>query len=228
MGVLKVLMIFFNFIFWLAGLALMILGGIMYALLHKELKRLDTTFSYIPLVILIIGLIIFIISFLGCCGAMQENACMLHTFSFLLGLIFLAGLVVGIIGFTMKKKVNNLVTKTLKKDVGDYENHKVMIDFWQSTFTCCGVDGPQDYNGQMTALGGEGCGKNKGVESCHKEKKCGNELYKKGCKVKVTDWMKGKLSLVAGVVIGIAFIPVLGIIFSCMLVTGIRGGYETV
>lgn len=101
-GCVKYTMFFFNFIFWLMGLLLMgvkpfefkliqfILDckcsqiGI-YAIMDKwssgEAFKLSTIFDVIfniGFLLLLIGFIVFIVSFAGCIGALRENMCLLR------------------------------------------------------------------------------------------------------------------------------------------------------
>ena len=55
--------------------------------------------------IIIVGVIVFVIGFLGCCGAIKENYCMVTTFAILLGIIFILEIVAGALGFAYRKKV---------------------------------------------------------------------------------------------------------------------------
>jgi len=65
--------------------------------------------------IIIVGVIFFVIGFLGCCGAYKENYCMVTTFAVLLGII-----VACVLGFAYRKKVMLLATPTFVFE--KYEN----------------------------------------------------------------------------------------------------------
>jgi len=66
--------------------------------------------------IIIVGVIFFVIGFLGCCGAYKENYCMVVTaFAVLLGII-----VACVLGFAYRKKVMLLATPTFVFE--KYEN----------------------------------------------------------------------------------------------------------
>ncbi|KAJ7428580.1 hypothetical protein BTVI_00234 [Pitangus sulphuratus] len=51
-------------------------------------------------------------------------------------------------------------------------------------------------------------------------------VYAKGCVQSIEGWMKKNILVVAAVALGIAFFEILGIIFACCLMRGIRSGYE--
>uniref|UniRef100_A0A8C7XRZ8 Tetraspanin 33b n=1 Tax=Oryzias sinensis TaxID=183150 RepID=A0A8C7XRZ8_9TELE len=68
--------------------------------LHTILKTVRDTFLVDPAVILIVvGVVMFFITFCGCIGALRENIRLLKTFSFSLTLVFLIHLAVAILGF---------------------------------------------------------------------------------------------------------------------------------
>ena len=92
-------MFFFNFIFWLMGLLLIGVSGFccnylenialfkigIYAIMDKwssgEAFKLNTIFDVIfnvGFLLLLIGVVVFIVSFAGCIGALRENMCLLR------------------------------------------------------------------------------------------------------------------------------------------------------
>lgn len=63
----------------LCGIALIALGVYVQIELNKTLVMTSLSNSGAPIVILAVGVIIFFISFFGCCGAWKENYCMVTT-----------------------------------------------------------------------------------------------------------------------------------------------------
>lgn len=69
------------FLLQLAGLALIIIG-VMYKINFSEgIKALPADVGVAPTLSIIVGSIVFITAFLGCCGAVRESTCMLTTVS---------------------------------------------------------------------------------------------------------------------------------------------------
>lgn len=60
----------------ICGLALIVVGILVQVALHKTLMIDDATASGAPILLIVIGVVIFFISFFGCCGAWKENYCM--------------------------------------------------------------------------------------------------------------------------------------------------------
>lgn len=87
-------------------MALIIVGGIIRDRYGDYLSYADNKFANASVFIIIVGVIVFVIGFLGCCGAIKENYFMMVAFSVLLGIIFILEIVAGALGFAYKKKVN--------------------------------------------------------------------------------------------------------------------------
>jgi len=67
----------------LAGLALIIIGSVAAAKLTPYSSAADVHFNGVGVFIIVIGIVIFLISFFGCLGAYKENYCLLITVSYL-------------------------------------------------------------------------------------------------------------------------------------------------
>jgi len=150
-------MFFFNFIFWLMGLLLIGIG--IYAIMDKwssgEAFKLNTIFDVIfnvGFLLLLIGVVVFIVSFAGCIGALRENMCLLRFYSLCLLLFFLAEMTVIALGFIYPHKLTEFLEKELSqkliqsyRDDLDFQN---IIDLIQQDFECCGLSsfGYEDWN----------------------------------------------------------------------------------
>lgn len=221
MSVIKYLMFFFNFLFWLSGLALIIVGGIISHNYGDYLSFADKKFATAATFIIIVGVIVFIIGFLGCCGAIKENYCMVTTFAVLLGIIFVLEIVAGILGFVYRSKVKDAATEALTRAVDNYkteEGARKMIDWAQQRFECCGNTGAADYGHNTTIP--ISCCKDK-VDPC-------TTPYADGCADKFEAFIRHNLVVIGAVAIAIAFMQLLGIIFACCLMKAIKGEYEVV
>lgn len=70
--------------FQLAGLALIVVGVLYKLDLDNYTKAIPDDYQNIglaPTLTIVIGSIIFLIAFFGCCGAIRENPCLLTTVS---------------------------------------------------------------------------------------------------------------------------------------------------
>ena len=77
-------------IFALVGLVLMGFGIYVQLEAKDYLNFLGDNYTNTPVFIIILGAIIFVVAFFGCCGAIKENKCMMYTYGFLLFVILIA------------------------------------------------------------------------------------------------------------------------------------------
>ncbi|XP_003223232.1 CD63 antigen [Anolis carolinensis] len=225
----KFLVFFFNFIFWLCGIALIALGVYVQIELNKTLQTTGSiSSSGASIIILSVGVIVFFISFFGCCGAIKENYCMVTTFAVLLTLIFLVEIAAAIAGYVFKDKVRTVIDTEIRAEMNQYNNSDIAkgLDDVQRTYRCCGASNYSDWfhvKGFEPQRVPRSCCKND--TDCTRNPTDAN-VYTEGCVSKIEAWMKKHFIIVAGVALGIAFFELLGIIFACCLMKGIRSGYE--
>lgn len=153
----KYTMFFFNFLFWLSGLLLVAVG--VYAALDKwssgEAFKLKTIFDVmfnIGFLLMIIGGVIFIVSFAGCIGALRENMFLLKFYSLCLLIFFLAEMTLLALSFIYPNKLTEFLEEELSekliqsyRDDLDFQN---LIDLVQHDFMCCGIssEGYRDWS----------------------------------------------------------------------------------
>jgi len=221
-GTAKYLLFFFNFIFFATGIFIIVVG----ALVKNGLKDIadkastDVTLS-IPIFIIIVGVVVTIISFFGCCGAIRNSYCMLITFAVLLGVIFVFEFAAGIAAYVNKDKIEDTVKDAVKKLFEDYYNDtsnvtRESVDGFQEEFKCCGPENSTFWTKNPT---------NATIPcSCYPKEKCGvkEEIYTKGCYNAFVDNISSNVTFVGGVGIGVAFIQLLGIVLACCLASAVK------
>lgn len=155
----KFLLIVFNAIFWLSGIA--VLGVGIWLLVDKEATHIlglaieaegDSSFKIACYILIGIGSFVCLVGFLGCCGAIKENKCMLGLYIFALVLVFIVELAAGIVAAVYKDKITSelkdKLSDALKNDGnvpekmyynGDaYTAWGSTVNFVQAKFKCCG------------------------------------------------------------------------------------------
>lgn len=219
-------MFVFNFLFWLCGILILAMAiWLRVSKAEQEFVNQDTGMNpYIAVNILIaVGSTIMILGFLGCCGAMRESRCMLLVFFIGLLLILLLQVAAGIVGVTYKSEVDRILNETLHKNIDLLRRtddkgeafQKVLINF-QKEFHCCGlIDGASDWGNNFQH----------NYESCEcsdtSDSTCtmyeGIQVYRQACIVFIKDLLKKHLVIIIGIAFGMAFIEILGLIFSMVL-----------
>ncbi|XP_051032182.1 tetraspanin-8 [Phodopus roborovskii] len=231
-GCLKYSMFFFNFLFWICGTLILALA--VWMRVSKDGKEIITSgdASPNPLVavniLIAVGAIIMVLGFLGCCGAVKESRCMLLLFFIGLLLILLLQVAAGILGATLKAKSSHFLNETLSENakllaqVTDEakEFQKAMVSF-QEKFQCCGlVEGAEDWGNNFEEA----------RESCKCPDTRSQCIYYQGYKVtsqtcssSVKDLIEKNIIRVIGLAFGLAFIEILGLVFSMVLYCQIGG-----
>lgn len=140
----KVTLLILNTVFLIVGIILFAVGG--YA--HSQLMEVSELVSTgLPIGIIILGVLIFLLSFFGCCGAIIENRLFLLIYIFILLALMICQIAIGGAAYHLAENI----------DIGLKEKwdalstaHKIEI---QKQFDCCGFDdsrAPDDTHCLMT------------------------------------------------------------------------------
>ncbi|XP_067844722.1 tetraspanin-33b [Heptranchias perlo] len=243
----KYYLFFFSFLFWIISLVIVAVG--IYAKIQKATDAVRDTFVIDPAIIMIVvGAIMFLITFCGCIGALRENIALLQVFSMSLMVLFLVQLAVGVLGFVYSDKAEDTVSKFIKKAIVHYRDDidlQNLIDYIQGEFQCCGWTNYKDWSKNMyfnctpdnpspercgvpysccTLVPGESvintmCGF--GKQSLD-QLEASKFLHPVGCADKAAIWIESHLLLVGGVVLGMALPQIGGIVLSRMLIGQIK------
>lgn len=254
----KYFLFFFNVLFWICGAA--VLGVGIWILTDKNALNLmqiatggldssDPTVKGAAITLVVVGFIIFITGFLGCCGAMRESSCMLMMYTFIVGFILLLQIVAGILAAVFRDKVEAGMEKSMNETVMskygqiDQEGLTESWDYMQKEFKCCGAtDGPKDWENSLwksslkndTVKVPESCCKTDNLKMCWDVAyntsipERSDFIYTNGCKEELLDWIKNHAGIIIGVAFGLAVFQVLVIIMACCLRKAITNQYEYV
>ncbi|KAL6429210.1 hypothetical protein ACFW04_008142 [Cataglyphis niger] len=226
MGMIKYLLFIFNFIFVLCGLAILVVGVLVrigdqkYA---EEMKDITGDLAFPSIALIVIGSIIFVIAFFGCCGAIRESHCMIVTFATLLLTILIIQVAVAIYAFVVLKNADeiNFKNEYALKVFNHYEDsQKELVDLIQQELKCCGVESYEDFKKTLNiSIPGSCCGKdpNNAAVTCSQQ-----EAYDEGCVVALKDLFKSACAALGGIALGIAAIELIGIIFALCLANSIK------
>jgi len=226
----KYIVFLFNFVFFLTSVALIGIGAYIQIHMTKYLDFLGSTYLNTSIILIIIGALMLVVTFFGCCGACTENPCMMYTYGTMLTLILLSLIGVAITVYVFRGDAREVITKTMADSLKNYneEEHKGVTETWnimQSDFKCCGVNNFTDWEGTpaFTNTGDvpdtcckeftEGCGKGAGQST--------DEIYTTGCFVLFENFILSNAAAAAGVGVGVIVLLFLGVCVSCCVARGL-------
>uniref|UniRef100_A0A3P9PG76 Tetraspanin n=1 Tax=Poecilia reticulata TaxID=8081 RepID=A0A3P9PG76_POERE len=151
---LKYTMCVANFLCFVCGVA--VLGFGVYLMVQFNFAALTPSLASlnIPSMLLISGIVITCVSFLGFLGALKENRCLLMTFFLVIFILMLVELTAACLMLIYEAEIGDIVTKDLNKGLENTRNNKTEMSDWdivQNTFQCCGVYNVSDWGNKIPA-----------------------------------------------------------------------------
>ena len=215
----KYIVFIFNFLFLLAGLAFIVVGVIIKLDLDDfSLNDIDIPLVVAPILMIVVGCIVFVIAFFGCCGAIKENTCLLTTYAVILLIILIAQIAVGVYAFIQTKDSNfseQDMVKAFNKLQNAYVDDPVVkdaVNLIQIELKCCGALKPEDWT--ITPLPPSCCGKSEGD--------CITATNTMGCAQPLFDFVKSSIKIIGIVILSIAAVELVGAIIALCLSSSIK------
>uniref|UniRef100_A0A3P9KDV3 Tetraspanin-33 n=1 Tax=Oryzias latipes TaxID=8090 RepID=A0A3P9KDV3_ORYLA len=228
----KYTLFIFCYFFWVVSAILIAVG--VYAKIAKENDVVDTLTVDPALLLIMVGSVMFLITFLGCFGALRNATCPLKMFLVILAVVFLLQIAAGVVGYLFTDKVMERTEKLMMKAIIRYREDRDLenaIDFVQKKFQCCGVENYKDWSQNPyfdcldTNPSLEACGvpfsccihlKNQTVHNTmcgygmqmQKEDLASKNIFTVGCLEKILWWAKNNLRLVGGLTAGLLLLEV--------------------
>ncbi|KAI4460948.1 tetraspanin [Holotrichia oblita] len=210
--------------FELAGLALLIIGVLYKLNLNEATEAIPDSLELAPTLLIIVGSIVFVIAFFGCCGAVRESTCMLTTYAVILLILFLLQVAVAVYAFLQIRDTDGLKThfrSALNKLFGTYNTDPVAtetVDIIQRSYQCCGMNASSEMS----------FGNGSYFQSC-----CAADIqgpctvpFATGCFQAVYDFVVGAIKVIGIVAISISAIEIFGAIAALCLSSSIKNQYR--
>nr|XP_055027204.1 tetraspanin-15 [Misgurnus anguillicaudatus] len=245
---LKFFLIVYATLFWLIGGFILAIG--IYAEVERQrYKTLDGVFLAPAIILIVLGVFMFIVSFIGVLASLRDNLCLLRVFLYTLAICLVLELVGGIVALLFKNKTEELVNKNIRKGMVNYYDDldfKNIMDFVQETFKCCGGNDYKDWEVNMyhncTAPGPLACGVpytcclNKpsevvntmcGYNVLMKERLDNTEIiHIRGCTRAVFIWLLDNYKSMAGLLLGILLPQFFGVLVTLLYITRVEDAIE--
>nr|CAD7587623.1 unnamed protein product [Timema genevievae] len=201
-----------------------------------------TVIEQVSYILIAAGAFVFVVSFLGYCGAIRESRCLLTTYGVLLLIILVMEITAGGLAAAYKKEAETESRTMLKNSIKKYyatqdkaDAVTLMWNYFMAQMKCCAVDNYLDFKESPK------WGTNKTVpEACcvlvgdlnkftPKDPQCpnnpseSNSYYMKGCYETFYNWLMEHINTAIGVGIGLGLLQLLGIFFAFCLCKSIDG-----
>merc|ERR1711884_472287 len=226
-GLFRILLFVANFVILGCGLAFVTAGAVVKVYLTEYESFVEGQVVATSIVLIVAGVCVCLVGFMGCCGACMGNSCMLKTYGILLTVLLIAEIGVGIAAFVYKGQVEDSLKSEMAKLIPDYNNaatdaDHVITDAWdalQQNFECCGVSNYTDWKSNANMTNQDvpdscciqevtGCGKGQLVAASP------TKIYTKGCVESFKTQLEDHIEIVGGVGIGICVLQLIAIIVS--------------
>lgn len=239
----KFSLFFLNVLFWLA--AILILGVGVYVMVEKKDAYQNLSdLSFDPAVLFVLlGAVLFVITFLGCLGALRENTCMLCFYSSIIVFLLLVEVSCGVLGFVFRDRVQEGIGEKLSNAIilyrdPDKPDLQLLIETTQTEFKCCGITSYEDWRSNIyfncSSPGAEACGVPRTcckTEEDRVNSQCGfgvgrmdafereKRIYTVGCLTTAVEWFQNNLITIGIVSFGILLLQLITV----WLATTLRG-----
>nr|XP_057927000.1 leukocyte surface antigen CD53 [Doryrhamphus excisus] len=206
---LKYTMCVANFLCFICGVAVMGFG--IFMMVNFKLAALTPSLASFNVanLLLISGIVITCVSFLGFLGALKENRCLLLTFFLMLFFLLLVELTAACLLLMHEHQISAWVEKDLNEGLAQAKGKKPdeFLSEWdlvQETFDCCGVHNVSDW-GDVPNVPKSCC-----ISQC--------SMYRsKGCLDRLKNWFEENFLSTGISVIVLCVIEVLGMCFAMTL-----------
>lgn len=229
------LLIAFNFVFWLSGAA--ILGVGIWILVDPDIEDYQEVISdatdddqfleTAAYILIAFGAFVFLVGFCGCCGAIRSSKCLIGLYIAFLVIVFAgelaAGIYVAVYSNDASDKLDEGLTKSIKNNYKDGSKIASAWDVIQKELECCGGQGYKDYdNSSWIATQQDGvlmpasCCKlgtdDKPTNLTLCQTATTGYYWTEGCRDQIEDWIEDHSRILIGVGCGIAALEIIGLI----------------
>jgi len=229
---LKTLVMIFNLLFLLLGLALTIVGIYGYKMFKQFFSFAPSTAIYIP--IIAIGVFMIIIGALSLWCTPKGVSYLLYVYAFIVFVLFLAIFTISVLFFARRDTIESTFKTGVDKLIQSYPAESESIDILQANIRCCGSTNYTDWFETKWANS-----TNRVPKSCCMSKtNCTFEdidtknvtgIYQTGCFAKFNVTIENNYGKICGILFASAFIILIGCVLSYMLGDNLRNNrYEKI
>ncbi|KAL5268450.1 hypothetical protein ACHWQZ_G002351 [Mnemiopsis leidyi] len=235
-GLVRTILFVCNIVVWLLGVALFALGLYIFIDGKDYSELMDGGLFSASVVLLVVGFLIALIGFLGCCGAVKKNGCMLLLYGILLLIVILIQVSGIVIAFLFQDDAESYIREGITKSMAAYggtqseeEAYTTALNLAQENLDCCGLTDYKDYSNATLAVKWVAAGNSTHVpDSCciTMVAKCGMDqgtkadtsvIHTQGCLTKLEDFVTNNLQIVGIVAIVFVVVEIFNLVFAFWL-----------
>ncbi|KAM9618683.1 tetraspanin-15 isoform 1-T1 [Trichechus inunguis] len=206
--------------------ALVLSVGIYAEVERQKYKTLESAFLAPAIILILLGVVMFIVSFIGVLASLRDNLCLLQSFMYILGICLIIELTGGVVALIFRNQTIDFLNDNIRRGIENYYDDldfKNIMDFVQKQFKCCGAEDYRDWTKNQyhdcNAPGPLACGvpytccfRNTtevvntmcGYKTVDKERlSVQNIIYVRGCTNAVLIWLMDNYAIMAGILLGI-------------------------
>ncbi|XP_017543587.1 tetraspanin-15 [Pygocentrus nattereri] len=241
---LKIALVVYSTVFWMIGSFIFAIG--IYAEVERQrYKTLEGVFLAPAIMLIVLGLIMFVVSFIGVLASLRDNLTLLKVFMYALALCLMLELLGGILALMFRNQTLDILNQNVRKGMMNYYDDldfKNIMDFVQRKFQCCGGLEYTDWTVNMyhncSAPGPLACGvpytccnskPNEvvntlcGYKMLEKERfHISDIIYVRGCTDAVFIWLMDNYKTMAGLLLGIFIPQFFGVIVTWLYITRVE------
>jgi len=197
------------------GVAVVVLASLILSHGQDFQALIDKGSFTVPFILLVIGIIILLIGFFGCFGAIKESPCLLYTYGTIVLALLLAQIAVVAYGAIEKDNIQEFMSENMYKvfkTYGKSAEETTSLDAAQHSLQCCGVESYKDWQSTLSTHMTNadvpfGCCKHE-AEGCNQgifgqsQKDVEARIYTNGCNKKFWNIINGEsIWLIVGAVV---------------------------
>ncbi|XP_055281548.1 tetraspanin-15 isoform X3 [Moschus berezovskii] len=131
----------------IGGLVLSV--GIYAEVERQKYKTLESAFLAPAIILILLGVVMFIVSFIGVLASLRDNLCLLQAFMYILGICLIIELIGGVVALIFRNQTIDFLNDNIRRGIENYYDDldfKNIMDFVQKEFKCCGGEDYRDWS----------------------------------------------------------------------------------
>nr|XP_033798621.1 tetraspanin-15 [Geotrypetes seraphini] len=241
---LKFTLVAYSTAFWLIG-SLVLAVGIYAEVERQKYRTLQGAFLAPAIILILLGIVMFVVSFIGVLASLRDNLTLLKVFMYTLGICLLLELIGGILALVFRHQTMDFFNNNIRKGIENYYDDldfKNIMDFVQKQFKCCGGADFKDWDKnayhKCSSPGPLACGvpytcciSNKtavmntlcGYKTIDQERlKVQHIIYTRGCTDAVILWFLDNYKIMAIVLLSVLIPQFLGVLLSLLYISRVE------